>query len=462
MDINSRVHFMGIGGIGMSGIAQMLFKQGWHISGCDAYDTEMVRRLQGIGIPVEVGHQPEHTCAIDALVITAAIKPDNPELLAAQAAGVQILRRSEALDLLMRSQKGLAITGTHGKTTTTGMMAAVLEGADGDPSVVIGGDVRRYGGNWRLGSGEYVAVEACEAYGSFLDLHPYAAIVTNVEADHLDYYHTEENMMKAYRTFLSQVSADGVIIVPTEDAKAIAVCTQHPAKMITVGQAEHSRYCWRASKQGICLRDTDMVWHDMPMHVFGMQNKADAALAVALGLELGLTPEQAARGLALFHGVDRRQQFIGHAAGVDIYDDYAHHPTELEAVLGSFREVVKSRLVAAFQPHLFSRTADFFQQFATGLANGCDELVLVNIYPARERAEDFPGISSESLAQAIRQIKPELPVSVLDTPRSAADALVERLQPGDTLVTLGAGELNQTAFWVYEALLLIDKENRRV
>ncbi|MHB1461325.1 MAG: UDP-N-acetylmuramate--L-alanine ligase [Armatimonadota bacterium] len=459
MDINSRVHFMGIGGIGMSGIAQMLYKQGWQISGCDAYDTEMVKRLRSIGIPVSVGHQPEHILEIDALVITAAIKPDNPELLAAQAAGVQILRRSEALDLLMRSQQGLAVTGTHGKTTTTGMLAAVLEGADLDPSVVIGGDVRRYGGNWRLGSGQYVVVEACEAYGSFLDLHPFAAIVTNVEADHLDYYHTEQNMMEAYHTFLSQVSPDGVIVVPSEDAKAVAVSIGHPARMVTVGESEASDYCWRPTRQGICLRDSQMVWHTMPMHVFGLQNKADAALAVAMGLELGLTPDQAASGLALFHGVDRRQQFIGHASGVDIYDDYAHHPTEIEAVLRSFREVIKGRLVVAFQPHLFSRTADFFQQFASGLANGADELVLVDIYPARERAEDFPGISSSSLSDAVRLVKPSLPVTVVDTPLAAVEAILKQLKPADTLVTLGAGELNQTAMWVYEALSRAEKEN---
>ncbi len=450
---------MGIGGIGMSGIAQMLYKQGWKISGCDAYDTEMVQRLRAIGIPVSVGHQPEHIAEIDALVITAAIKADNPELMAAQAAGVQILRRSEALDLLMRSQMGLAVTGTHGKTTTTGMLSAVLEGANLDPSVVIGGDVRRYGGNWRLGSGQYVAVEACEAYGSFLDLHPYAAIVTNVEADHLDYYHSEQNMMEAYRTFLSQVDPDGLIVVPTEDAKAVAVSVDHPARMVTVGQTEQSQYCWRPDRQGICMSDAQGTWHTMPMHVFGLQNKADAALAVALGLELGLTPDQAARGLALFHGVDRRQQFIGQACGVDIYDDYAHHPTEIEAVLSSFQEVVQGRLVVAFQPHLFSRTADFFQQFATGLANGASELVLVDIYPARERAEDFPGISSHSLADAVSTLNPSLRVTVVESPLAAVETLVKLLTRGDTLVTMGAGELNQTAMWVYEALSRDEKEN---
>ncbi len=458
MDINSRVHFMGIGGIGMSGIAQILHRQGWHISGCDAYDTPMVRRLQSVGIEVAVGHDAAHVENIDALVITAAIKPDNPELVAAQQAGIQILRRSEALNLLMHAQKGLAVTGTHGKTTTTGMLSAILEAANTDPSVVIGGDVQRYGGNWRLGSGDFVAVEACEAYGSFLDLHPYAAIVTNVEADHLDYYHTEQNMVDAYRQFLSQVSPEGVIVVPADDAKAMSVGSNQPAKLVTVGMAENADIRWKPIQNGISICGADAKWYDIRLYTFGMQNKADAALAAALGLQLGFTPEQVTSGLALFHGVDRRQQFIGSAAGVDIYDDYAHHPTEVNAMLQSFREVVTGRLVAAFQPHLFSRTSDFFDQFAQTLATGCDELVLVNIYPARERAEDFPGITSQSLAEAVGKYNPNLQVTVADTPKSAVDILVNLLKPGDTLVTVGAGELNQTAQWVYEMLSKNDEE----
>jgi UDP-N-acetylmuramate--alanine ligase len=440
-----RAHFAGIGGIGMSGIAQVLHQRGWQVSGCDLKATALTQKLQAQGIRVWIGHSPSHVLECDVFIHTAAVHEDNPELMAARRAGVEVLRRSEALGMLLEGYKGIAVTGTHGKTTTTAMLAFILEAAGTDPQVLIGGEVRRYGGNVRLGQGEFVVVEACEAYDSFLDLHPYAAVITNAEAEHLDYYHTEQRMLESYRRFVAQVSPAGFVITWADDPRSMSICHRAKARVLTYGvQAEADYRAIAGSEPAsfhLSVRGRSV--GQIRLQVPGAHNVLNATAAAAAGLELGLPFEAVRTGLERFEGVQRRLEFIGRASGVEVFDDYGHHPTEIEATIGTLRNRIRGRLVVAFQPHLYSRTRDFLQQFAQVLAAGCDELVLVDIYPARE--EPIPGISSARLADEVRRRNPLLPVSLADTPESAVDVLQQVIQAGDTVLTLGAGELDRTA-----------------
>ncbi len=440
-----RVHFAGIGGIGMSAIAQVLHQRGWQVTGCDLKPSSITQKLQEQGIAVWLGHDPAHVQACDVFVYTAAVHDDNPELLAARSAGLRVLRRSQALGMLLEGHKGIAITGTHGKTTTTAMVASVLEAAGADPQVLIGGEVRRYGGNVRLGQGEYVVVEACEAYDSFLDLYPYAGVITNVEAEHLDYYQTEQRMLESYRRFVSQVDAEGFVLAWADDRRCLEICDHAAAKVVTFGRSRDADYrAVPGDADGVfSVQSRGKNLGTIRLRVPGAHNVLNAVAAVGAGLELGLSFDTVREGLESFEGVQRRLEFIGRAKGVEIYDDYGHHPTEIEATLRTLRPRVKKRLVVAFQPHLYSRTRDFLHRFADVLAQGSDVLVLVEIYPARE--EPIPGISSARLADEIRRRRPDMLITLADTPERAAELLMQVVQENDTVLTLGAGELDRTA-----------------
>lgn len=440
-----RVHFAGIGGIGMSAIAQVLHARGWQVTGCDLKPNALTEKLQARGIRVWTGHDPAHVQACDLLVYTAAIHEDHAELMQARREGVPVLRRSQALGMLLEGHKGIAVTGTHGKTTTAAMLASVLEAAGADPQVLIGGELRRYGGNVRLGQGAYVVVEACEAYDSFLDLRPFAAVITNVEAEHLDYYQTEKRMLESYVQFISQVHPQGVVITWADDERSIAVCQRAKAKVVTFGETAGAVYRALPNRERgtFHLEARGAVLGEVRLRVPGAHNVLNATAADAAGLELGFPFHAVQEGLEHFEGVQRRLEFIGQARGIEIFDDYGHHPTEIEVTLSTLRARVKKRLVVAFQPHLYSRTRDFLHRFAEVLASGCDVLVLVDIYPARE--EPIPGISSARLAEEIRRRALGLPVVLAETPEHCADSLFQLVQEGDTVLTLGAGELDRTA-----------------
>lgn len=448
-----RVHFAGIGGIGMSAIAQVLHRRGWQVTGCDLKESALTRKLQAMGIHVEVGHDPAHVRGCDVFVYTAAVHEDNPELVAAKRSSVRVLRRSQALGMLLEGHKGIAITGTHGKTTTTGMVAAILECAGVDPQVLIGGEVRRYGGNVRLGAGDYVVVEACEAYDSFLDLYPYAAVITNVEAEHLDYYFTEERMLESYRQFVSQVQPSGLVLTWADDRRSLDVCRNVQAKVVTFGRTAEAYY--RAipedTQGAFRLEIEGKAVGSLRLQVPGTHNILNAVAAAGVALELGFSFDAVREGLESFEGVQRRLEFVGRVGDVEAYDDYGHHPTEIDVTLRTLRAHIGGRrLVVAFQPHLYSRTRDFLHQFAEVLAGLSDALVLVEIYPARE--EPIPGISSARLAEEVRRIKPDLPIALADTPEHAVDVLLQMVREGDTILTLGAGELDRTAKLLLEQL----------
>ncbi len=448
-----RVHFAGIGGIGMSAIAQVLHRRGWQVTGCDIKESSITSRLRDLGIQVEIGHNPAHVQECDVFVYTAAVHEDNPEFAEAKRLNVSVLRRSQALGMLLEGHKGIAVTGTHGKTTTTAMIASILESAGADPQVLIGGEVRRYGGNVRLGSGDYVVVEACEAYDSFLDVYPYAAVITNVEAEHLDYYHTEERMLESYRRFVSQVKPEGVVVTWSDDPRSVDVCRKAKAKVVTFGRSAEAEYrAVPGDTEGVFrLQVRGRQAGDIRLRVPGSHNVLNATASACIALELGFPFEAVRLGLESFEGVQRRLEFIGRAGDIEIYDDYGHHPTEIEATLRTLRaHIGERRLVVAFQPHLYSRTRDFLHQFAQVLSAGSDVLVLVEIYPARE--EPIPGISSQRLAEEVQHLKPELPIALAGTPEEAVEVLQTMVRDGDTVLTLGAGELDYTAKRLMEKL----------
>lgn len=440
-----RVHFMGIGGIGMSAIAQILHRRGWQVTGCDVKPGAMTQKLEAQGIRVYIGHSPSHVQGCDLLVYTAAVHEDEPELVQAQRMGIRVLRRSQALNMLFEGRKSIAITGTHGKTTTTAMVASVLECAGADPQVLIGGETRRYGGNVRLGEGLYVVAEACEAYDSFLDLHPYAVVITNVEAEHLDYYGTEAQMLESYKRFVAQVHPSGFVLSWADDARSLEVCRHAQTKVSTFGSSAQADY------RALPTDRDGVFWFEakgerlgkIHLQVPGAHNVFNATAAAGVGLELGFSFDVVRIGLESFEGVQRRLEYIGRAAGAEIYDDYGHHPTEIVTTLRTLRPRVIGRLVVAFQPHLYSRTRDFMSQFAQVLAEGCDVLILVDIYPARE--EPIPGITSARLAEEVQKVNPSLPIALAETPEQAAEVLKQLVRPGDTVLTLGAGELDRTA-----------------
>ncbi len=440
-----RVHFLGIGGIGQSGIARVLNAQGWQVSGCDRKPTPLIRQLEAEGIQVLIGHDASHGELADVMVYTAAVPADHPELAEARRRGLEVIRRSEALARVMTDRIGLAVTGAHGKTTTTTMVASILEAAALDPQAIIGGEVARYGGNVRLGHGRHIVVEACEAYSSFLDLHPYAAIVTNADPDHLDHYGTPERMWDAYRQFLSQVDPNGVVVMYADDPQADSLASASRARVVSVGQYK-GEYRVEVDTQAPVafrlLKDGELVGC-FAVEALGAHIAVDAGLAAVLALELGVPVSAVADGLQGFPGVARRMEWIGSVEAIRILDDYAHHPIEVAATLRALRASIQGRLVVAFQPHLYSRTRDFMQQFAEALAADPDVLVITEIYPARE--EPIPGVDAAALARAVRRVAPMLPVYTAPDIDTTACMVSQLVQPGDTVLTMGAGELDQAA-----------------
>ncbi len=440
-----RIHFMGIGGIGQSGIARILNAQGWQVSGCDRKQTHMTQQLESEGIRIYIGHDPSHCDMADVMVYTAAVPIDHPELEAARQQGLEVIRRSEALARVMTERRGLAITGAHGKTTTTTMVTSILEAAGMDPQAIIGGEVARYGGNVRLGQGKYVVAEACEAYSSFLDLHPYAAIVTNADPDHLDHYKTPERMWDAYKQFLSQVDPNGVVVICADDPRCEMLSEASRARVVTVGRDRGDYRIVLNSTAPVSFRlgrgEVDLGSFDV--QALGAHIAVDAGLAAVLALELGVSVNSIYEGLRHFPGVARRMEWIGSVDDIRIVDDYAHHPAEVAVTLSALRATLDGRLVVAFQPHLYSRTRDFMAQFAEALSQGPDVLVITEIYPARE--EPISGIDAAALADAVRSAAPQLTVYTAPDVESTAHVLSQLVNPGDTVLTMGAGELDQAA-----------------
>lgn len=444
------VHFVGIGGIGMSGIAEVLLNLGYRVSGSDLKESPLTRRLAGLGARIALGHAPENLGDASVVVTSSAVKADNPEVTEAHRRLVPVIPRAEMLAELMRMKYAVAVAGAHGKTTTTSLVAAVLSEAGLDPTVVVGGRLASLGSNARLGQGEFLVAEADESDGSFLVLFPTVAVITNIDREHMDHYGTEEALEGAFVDFANKVPFYGAVVACLDDPRVQAVLPRIRKRTVTYGlSAQADVSARRVRREGgvsrfqVLLRGEPLA--EVSLALPGEHNVLNALAAVAVGTELEVPPEAAARALSNFSGVDRRSQVIGEAAGVLVMDDYAHHPSEVQATLKGLREAHGRRVVAIFQPHRYSRTRDLFERFLTAFY-GADVLVVTDIYPAGETP--VPEVTGAALVAGIRahghkdaEFVPEL--------ARVPEFLEPRLQEGDLVVTLGAGNVWQAG----EALL---------
>lgn len=448
-----KIHMIGIGGSGMSGIAEVLINLGYAVSGSDLAMSQVVRRLGSLGATISIGHGRENVGAADVVVKSTAVAPDNPEVLAARERGIPVIPRAEMLAELMRLRTGIAVAGTHGKTTTTSLLATIFTEAGYDPTVIIGGRLNAYGAGARLGAGEYLIAEADESDGSFLCLSPIAAVVTNVDADHLDHYADLDAIDDAFVAFLNGLPFYGTAVVCLDDPGVARILPRINRPTLTYGLSEKARLTGRIISCGAqsvfeaFLDGASLGEFKLPHP--GRHNVQNALGAIGLSLEAGIPLETIAGALSRFGGVGRRFEIKGERGGVTVVDDYGHHPAEIRATLATAKSVYPDRrLVVAFQPHRFSRTKLLFGQFCSCF-DVADTLLLTEIYPASEAP--IPGVSGESLAQGIRQVS-KTQVTYFPNFDAMEAALPDILKPGDVLLTLGAGSIWQVGVNYLEAV----------
>ncbi len=444
-----RVHFVGIGGAGMGGIAEVLHNLGFTVSGSDVRSGAVVERLQRLGVRVAIGHDPEHVRGVDAVVVSTAVTAENPEVQAARAQRIPVVPRAEMLAELMRFRHGVAVAGTHGKTTTTSLLASCLAEGGLDPTFVIGGRLISAGANARLGSGPYLVAEADESDASFLYLKPVVAAVTNVDADHLGTYGGDfENLRRTFIDFLHHLPFYGLAVLCIDDPEVRRLRDEIGRPVLTYGFAEDAdcrvlEAVAEGPRSRFTLREPDGGELELTLSLPGQHNVLNAAAAVAVARELGVEVQAIQRALAGFQGIGRRFQTYPALALPDggqaaLVDDYAHHPRELEATLQAARDAwPERRLVVVFQPHRFSRTRELFDDFARVLA-GIDTLVLTEVYAAGEPR--MPGADGRALAAAVRARGGGQPIFT-ETLEEVPPLLAGLLQPGDVVLTLGAGSI---------------------
>ncbi|HTR04483.1 MAG TPA: UDP-N-acetylmuramate--L-alanine ligase [Thermoanaerobaculia bacterium] len=440
-----RIHFVGAGGVGMSGIAEILLQATpLEISGCDLVRTDVTERLERLGAKIAVGHDPAHVESADLVVISSAVAESNAEVAAARTRGIPVIRRAEMLGEIMRLKQGVAIAGTHGKTTTTSLTGMVLTEAGFDPTIVVGGQVHILGTNARLGKGEYLVAEADEFDRSFLELTPVVAVITNVEADHLDTYRNLDEIRDAFAAFANRVPFFGAVIACADDPGVTSILPRIKRRIVTYGESPGADLTARDVKLDAAATCFE-VWDAeqgrlgaVRLRLPGRHNVANALAAIAAGRELLIPFETIARAVGSFTGVVRRFEPKGERGGVLVVDDYAHHPTEIRATLAAARQVhPERRLVALFQPHLYSRTRDFTREFGQALA-AADLVVVMDVYPSREAP--IPGVTGGVVAEATRRAGSAEVLYVAEK-REVVDALERALSPGDLLLTLGAGDV---------------------
>ncbi len=457
-----RVHFMAIGGAGMSGIARIMLARGMQVSGCDSVASAQLAELAELGAHVSIGHSPEHVASADTMVVSSAIRADNPELVAARHQGLQVLHRAAALASVMVGRRGIAIAGTHGKTTTTSMVTTVLRHCGADPSYVIGGVLAQTGVGAATGSGQAFVVEADESDGSFLMLAPQAAVVTCVEADHLDNYGSLAEIEAAFAAFAARITPGGLLVLAADDAgcqRLAAVAASLPIRLVSYGESAAADY--RLSDIAPAGMSTHFCLTDqrgqlaLTIGVPGRHNAKNAVAAYALAAELGFAPTEIVAGLAEYAGARRRLELKGEVGGVRVLDSYAHHPTELAVDLLAARDIAAGgRVVAIFQPHLFSRTRIFASEFAAAL-DQADEIYVLDIYAAREDPE--PGVTGALITDAIPGGRG---VFVPDR-AGLAQTVADLAKPGDVLVTMGAGDVTSLGPELLAALAGLTAGERR-
>ncbi|MDB5417736.1 MAG: murC [Phenylobacterium sp.] len=458
------VHFIGIGGIGMSGIAEIMLRIGYTVQGSDAKASANTERLEELGAKVFIGHDAGHIEGASAVVYSTAVKADNPEMAAARERRLPLVRRAEMLAELMRLQFSVAVGGTHGKTTTTSMIACILDAGGLDPTVVNGGIINAYGTNAKVGTGDWIVVEADESDGSFLKLRSTVAVVTNIDPEHLDHYGEFEAVKRAFRDFVENIPFYGFA----------AVCTDHPEVQAMTGRVENRRLVTYGVNPQAEVRaenismgpegarfdvviapreDGTLRVDDLHLPMPGHHNVLNAVAAIAVAHELGVSPEDIRKGLAGFGGVRRRFTTTGVANGVRIIDDYGHHPVEISSVLTAARAVTQGRVIAVVQPHRYSRLRDLFDDFRHAF-NDADVVIVADVYAAGEAP--IPGIDRDALVEGLRRYghRRALPLA---SPADLPALIRQEARPGDLVVLLGAGDITSWAYALPDQLQALGK-----
>ena len=459
------IHFVGIGGIGMSGIAEVLCNLGYTVQGSDASENANVTRLRDKGIKISIGHKAENVNGADVMVVSTAIKRDNPELMAARGLRIPVVRRAEMLAELMRLKSCIAIAGTHGKTTTTSMVATLLDAGNMDPTVINGGIINAYGTNARLGAGDWMVVEADESDGTFLKLPADVAIVTNVDPEHLDHFKTFEAVQDAFRAFVEGVPFYGFAVM----------CIDHPVVQALVGKIEDRRIITDGENPQSDARLVDLVpfsggskfkvafrhrktdaaheISDLVLPMPGRHNALNATAAIAVAHEIGISDDAIRKALAGFGGVKRRFTRTGEWNDVTIIDDYGHHPVEIAAVLKAARDSTKGKVIAVVQPHRYTRLQSLFEEFCTCF-NDADTVIVADIYAAGE--DPIPGVDRDAFVLGLRAHghREVIPLPGVD---KLASVVRDVARPGDFVVCLGAGNITQWAYALPDELKALDK-----
>lgn len=448
------IHFVGIGGIGMSGIAEVLHNLGYEVTGSDVRETETTKRLRDLGIKIFVGHDRKNVDSAHVVVISSAISKDNPEVLEAKERAIPVIPRAEMLAELGRLKYGILVAGAHGKTTTTSLIATILGDSGLDPTVIIGGKLKSMGSNAKLGQGDYIVAEADESDGSFLKLNPTIAVITNIDREHLDYFKDLENLKGAFLSFINKIPFYGISVVCIENEHLRDILPSVQRRFITYGFKESAdifaanivnngtKMTFDVINKGISLGRFDIP-------IPGRHNVLNALAAIAVSMELQIPLEVIKKSLSGFSGIQRRFEFKGQKGGIKIFDDYGHHPAEIKATLNAARECFKeSRIFVIFQPHRFTRTRDLMDEFVLSFYN-TDRLFLIDIYAAGEAP--IEGISSENLFKRIRERGFDN-VSYIPDRNRLLDSVISELREGDILITLGAGDVYKIADEVLERI----------
>jgi UDP-N-acetylmuramate--alanine ligase len=454
-----RIHFVGVGGIGMSGIAEVLLNLGYKVSGSDLKNSSVTQRLAGLGASIFEGHRAENIADAEVVVTSSAISAENPEVAEAHSLHIPVIQRAEMLAELMRLKYGIAIAGMHGKTTTTSMVAAVLAAGGLDPTVVVGGRVDAMGSNARLGKSHYLVAEADESDRSFLKLSPILSVVTNIDREHMDCYRNMRDVKKTFLEFMDRVPFYGMIVVCNDDPLLRRLLPEVQRRTVTYGTKRGSDFLIKLaasaespsdnrplSRFRVTYRKQDL--GEFTLHVPGVHNILNATAAIAVGVGLDVSVESIRTALDQFRGVDRRFQLRGRAAGVSVIDDYGHHPTEIKATLAAAKQCGYRKIHVIFQPHRYTRTRDLIEEFTTSF-DDADSLFVLDIYAASEKP--IEGVTGEILAQRIRE-KTAKAGRYVSSVAEAVEAATAVAEDGDMILTLGAGSVSQFGPLILEKL----------
>ncbi len=441
-DKNKKVHFIGIGGVSMSGLAAVLLNAGYKVSGSDFKESDILNTLKSHGAEIYIGHRASNLRNVDLVVYTAAIPSDNPELVEARDKNIELMDRAEFLGQIMKGHKyNVAVAGTHGKTTTTSMVSHIALSADLDPTILVGGNLDVINGNFKVGNSEYFITEACEYKQSFLRFFPYVGIILNIDADHLDFYRDLNHIKETFKEFINIIPNDGYAILNIDDKNVRDVLDHPKCNILTYGlnEGDVTAKNLTCDKKGTYTFDAyhkDKCLGTISLSVPGLHNVSNALSTVCLGLIFNIPFDKVQDGLLAFHGAHKRFEYKGVKDGVTVIDDYAHHPVEIKATLATAKKIKHNKIYCVFQPHTYTRTKTLFDDFTTCF-NDADELVLMDIYAAREK--DTGLVSSDELGHAIRKLGTKC--TNVHSHEDALNYVKSKVQDGDLLLTVGAGDV---------------------